>query len=686
MSGYRREVRGASRFGRYALALSLLAPSVAGCGSRVSDAGLSMQPCAGGCTAGELCFEGSCVTDCAAAGGLLCGTSCVDATSDDLNCGGCGRACAAGQFCFDAGCVQSCPPGLVECVGHSGATYCAGLGGDSANCGACGAACPVGQVCLDGGCESTSLLCPGAQSRCVLDGGATCADLQTDPTSCGACGAPCNAWQYCDGGHCEGPSSCPAGLQLCQSTTGAATCADLATDSDNCGHCGDSCGPLGACTAGACHCQGRFSPCQSASGFVCADLSSDPANCGGCNMPCVTCESCTASSCVAKPLLVAGTPFAFEILDAGQLPTAVAIGDFNHDGKNDLAVVGVTRADAIVSTSLEIAYGDGDGGFHGGTSYSAPGFFIYAVSSGDVNGDGLTDLVLATFGTTSLGLAGTGFIVLSGLSDGGFAAAGPFPAEASAASNDYYYPFPNGLVVADLNSDGIGDIAIASPNLGIDVFYGQFDGGFNKVNVFSALNTYPALSAGDLDGDGRTDLAFAEETFVPTPGVVLPSGVGVLLQTAGGLLAQPGPPASRGISPYQFECTPVIVGRLLISCELEYGLNADGGLDPLSGLSSTAMVTFGFDETGYAEADLNGDGIPDYLLASPQLLAVWLGHGSSPDAGFGASAVCNLGLPASTGQAIAVGDLNGDGRPDVAVVGGAYALQTTALLFNQCAP
>jgi hypothetical protein len=386
---------------------------------------------------------------------------------------------------------------------------------------------------------------------------------------------------------------------------------------------------------------------------------------------------------------MASTPVLFEDGDGGlyQDPLAVAIGDFNNDGKNDLAVL------AAFPGSLEIRFGDGKGGFSSAATYAFPNLDPYSLGVGDVNGDGLTDLVVATFGITDTWV-GSGFFILQTLSDGGRVLIGPFSSNPTApvGMRGQLGPYPSGMVVADFNSDGISDVAIANPELGIDISYGLPDGGFNTItNVIASTEIFPVLAAGDLNGDGRTDLAFAESES--STSVMVPSTVGVLLQGDGGLA---GPAISAQLSDMAFP-VPAFVGPLLVAVSSDFNgaeynrtdllqLNGQGGLDVLYG-RQTSSNSNGYAPIAVTSADLNGDGLPDLLVTYEPRLLVWLGHGASWDGGFGQPISFNLTATGGFGAAIAVGDLNGDGRPDIAVPGGMYApAPETAILLNDCAP
>jgi hypothetical protein len=135
-----------------------------------------------------------------------------------------------------------------------------------------------------------------------------------------------------------------------------------------------------------------------------------------------------------------------QIFPTGDNPTSVAVGDFNGDGRLDLAVA--NAGDGTVSVLL----GKGDGTFQDAQNFPA-GSYPYSVAVGDFNGDGLPDLVVA----------GSTVRVLLGNGDGTFR---PFPAShVSYAVSGSGSP-ANSVAVADFNGDGWLDAVIA--NLALD--------------------------------------------------------------------------------------------------------------------------------------------------------------------------------------------------------------------------
>jgi hypothetical protein len=77
-----------------------------------------------------------------------------------------------------------------------------------------------------------------------------------------------------------------------------------------------------------------------------------------------------------------------------QAPAALVVDDFNHDGKPDITVVMVNRQSA--GPYFATFFGDGTGSFSGPYfTYNSLDSFPWNIASGDVNGDGLPDLIVA---------------------------------------------------------------------------------------------------------------------------------------------------------------------------------------------------------------------------------------------------------------------------------------------------
>ena len=183
---------------------------------------------------------------------------------------------------------------------------------------------------------------------------------------------------------------------------------------------------------------------------------------------------------------VPGSPFT-----AGTNPDFVAIGDFNGDGMQDLAVSNLN------SNNVTVLLGNGAGGFSAASgSPITVGTSPQAVAIADFNGDGKLDLAVANYsGSVS---------ILIGNGSGGFTAASgsPFTSGGMTAS----------VVVGDFNGDGIADLAAGTYDTGsVAVFLGNGSGGFTAVtgSPFPVGAGRGVIAVADFNGDGVQDLAVA---------------------------------------------------------------------------------------------------------------------------------------------------------------------------------
>jgi len=171
-------------------------------------------------------------------------------------------------------------------------------------------------------------------------------------------------------------------------------------------------------------------------------------------------------------------------------PTALAIADFNRDGRADIAVTNAA------SNSVSVYLGDGTGRF-GVPLTTTLDAYANRVAAADFNGDGKMDLVVGT-GNNNIGFPTSGrFWFLSGNGAGGFAPIVPFGPVQS----------PGSLLVADFNGDEKPDLAASLPAFGTaELFMGDGLGGFAAPVQYLAGGIVGSLAAGDLNGDGRIDL------------------------------------------------------------------------------------------------------------------------------------------------------------------------------------
>jgi|SRR5579863_5050126 len=174
---------------------------------------------------------------------------------------------------------------------------------------------------------------------------------------------------------------------------------------------------------------------------------------------------------------------------AGSGSAVVLAADFNGDRIPDLAVADTCINPSCTEPGIAILLGVGNGTFESPTYFSlafVPQFMVV----GDVNNDGILDLVVAGSDSTS------GYIgILLGNGDGTFQT----PIDMVFAQN-----FPFGLTISDFNGDGIQDLAFTSSS-GLNVLLGTGDGMFGSPIV--TPNVYAgSVRPSDFNGDGIEDL------------------------------------------------------------------------------------------------------------------------------------------------------------------------------------
>ncbi len=190
-----------------------------------------------------------------------------------------------------------------------------------------------------------------------------------------------------------------------------------------------------------------------------------------------------------------GTPQTGQAYNQGSVGGDVILGnmvaaDFNGDGKMDLAIVG----DYVNSGGVTILRGNGDGTFTAAGPNLDPSADFGVIATGDFNGDGIPDLVVTNYFT----FGGSPTIFL-GKGDG------TFTATAMSLTLDY---FPTSIVVGDFNGDGILDLAFSDLN-GVEIALGYGDGTFKETpaSPIQVPSELYSLTAGDFNQDGKLDLA-----------------------------------------------------------------------------------------------------------------------------------------------------------------------------------
>lgn len=205
------------------------------------------------------------------------------------------------------------------------------------------------------------------------------------------------------------------------------------------------------------------------------------------------------------------------------LPSGVAIGDFNGDGKSDVAVVDFDTG------KLGVLLGNGNGTFQSEVTYSV-GLQAKAVAVADLNNDGAADLIVASGkGPGNSPITNT-VSVLLGLGNGTFSTAVQYAPGAGLTN----------LAIADIDSDGVLDILVTnSLSNAVNVLSGYGDGTFQSPTSYPVGTGPSGIVVGDLNNDGRADLAVTNAA-ANTVSILLalsaaPRGISVTPTSGGGL-------------------------------------------------------------------------------------------------------------------------------------------------------
>ena len=322
------------------------------------------------------------------------------------------------------------------------------------------------------------------------------------------------------------------------------------------------------------------------------------------------------------------------VFDSGESGSIVVAGDFTGGGHTDLATIGA---------GTSIIPGLGGGNLGSPIPLTLAGFPIHLAPGSFAPGGG-TDLVIAT-------TAGIQIVLSNG--DGTFQILPPFSSASWVAPADFdgdgkldlawvagdlsvalgngdgtfgstvTYPSLGGyaLTVADFNGDTIPDLAVVTPDH-FTVMIGNGDGTFTQGNTYMDwYSDLTRITAADFDGDGKTDIA-----------VTLYGGFQALL----------------------------------------YWGNGDGTFAAAPPVPSSLYVL------GLSAADVNGDGRPELVVSGAQVVQIQTFRADR------SSESSEIVKPTSGAGAVLV-DMDDDGRPDLALVGGVLP---TALIFRNtnCEP
>lgn len=331
-----------------------------------------------------------------------------------------------------------------------------------------------------------------------------------------------------------------------------------------------------------------------------------------------------------------GSPFS-----AGTNPRGIVSGDFNKDGKLDMAVLNQGSA------NVSILLGNGSGGFTAGGSFSV-GSMPSGLTVGDFDGDGNLDLAVANTGSNDV-------TVLFGNGTGSFVKAGPTYGAATGAAQ---------IIAGDFNHDGIPDLAVAGSS-NMSLLLGNGFGAFYTVsNTSIGPGAWNIVSA-DFNLDDNLDVAISANSSSAIF-VLLGNGKGGFSAAAGSPISIPGQPFALVTGDLNGDGAPDLatasVGNNTVTVLLGSGT---GTFTPTAG---SPIATGGVFPNSMGLADFDGDGKPDLLVvngnsSSSANTRLFLGDGAG---NFTAQSTLFGGGNAGYSFMV-VGDFNNDGRQDAAI-------------------
>jgi len=358
----------------------------------------------------------------------------------------------------------------------------------------------------------------------------------------------------------------------------------------------------------------------------------------------------------------------------GTNPTSIVAADFNGDGKPDVAVVN-SSSNTISMLRNTTAPGAGTPSFAAQQTF-ATGAKPYSIAAADVSGDGRIDLFVTNLDDNSVS-------VLLNSTSAPSAAPGFGTQQVFAAGSA-----PGSVTTADINGDGKPDLVAANlSDNNVSVMLnisapGAATPSFATQKVFAAGGLPQFVAAADINGDGKPDLIVAN-TNDDTISVLIDTtapGANTSTFAVQQTFATGVAPASVAATDIDGDGKPELVVSNLGSSNVSVlrNITAPGAATPDFAAQQTFAV--GSRPCSIATADINGDGKPELIVANSYDDNVSVLFNTTAPGGAPSFAAQRTYAVGQFPIAVAVADINGDGKSDLIVAN--YADNTVSVLRN----